>query len=221
MLWPIWSHSFNFKNVKNTYTFSKKLQARVCIVSIGNTPPQVFITFVNCTVNFILPYHSVPLSVRMPQYERQVMTFIKVLPVHVDPHINKHSKSESERKRKNQATRKSWLSNTKQNECESSLFINRAYANETRIKFENIEYSELPSPMVLGRQLQSFTKYLRLTLVFMRISVLRETFNFCFSSFFASINKIFILAGRLNAQFPKVLSCSATREATRIYHVYK
>ena len=165
MLWPIWSHSFNFKNVKNTHTFSKKLQARVCIVSIGSTPPQVFITFVNCTVNFILPYHSVPLSVRMPQYEPQVMTFIKVLPVHVDPHINKHSKSESERKRKNQATRKSWLSNTKQNECESSLFINRGYGNETRIKFENIEYSELPSPMVLGRQLQSFTKYLRLTLV--------------------------------------------------------
>ena len=45
--------------------------------------------------------------------------------------------------------------------------------------------------------LQSFTKYLRLTLVFMRNSALREKVNFCFSRVFASVNKMFILAGRL------------------------
>ena len=44
-------------------------------------------------------------------------------------------------------------------------------------------------------QRQSFTKYLRLTLVSLSNSALREKFNFCFfKSFFASIKKIFILA---------------------------
>ena len=62
----------------------------------------------------------------MRQHEPQAMTFIEVLPVHVNPHINKHRKSESERKRKNKATRKSLaIPDTKQNEYESSLFIKR------------------------------------------------------------------------------------------------
>ena len=43
--------------------------------------------------------------------------------------------------------------------------------------------------------LQSLTKYLRLTLVFMWNKALREKFNFCFSRIFASMYKIFILAG--------------------------
>ena len=44
--------------------------------------------------------------------------------------------------------------------------------------------------------LQSSTKYLRVTLIFMWNSVLREKFIFCFSCFFASIiSIIFILAG--------------------------
>ena len=76
---------------------------------------------------FILPYYPVPLSVHMRQDEPQAMTFIEVLPVHVDPHINKHRKSESERKRKNKATRNiKKLGNTKQTEHVSSLFIKRA-----------------------------------------------------------------------------------------------
>ena len=41
---------------------------------------------------------------------------------------------------------------------------------------------------------QTFTKYLRVTLV---NSLVRERFNFCFQELFASINKIFILVGRL------------------------
>ena len=45
--------------------------------------------------------------------------------------------------------------------------------------------------------LQPFPKYMRLTLVSMWNSALREKFNFCFSRTFASIDKIFILAGRL------------------------
>ena len=44
-----------------------------------------------------------------------------------------------------------------------------------------------------GFQRQSFTKYLRLTLVFMQNSALREKFNFYVSVVFLSINKIFIL----------------------------
>ena len=49
-------------------------------------------------------------------------------------------------------------------------------------------------------QKQAFPKYLRLTLVFMQNSALQENFNFWVSleEFFASINKIFISAGRLN-----------------------
>ena len=43
------------------------------------------------------------------------------------------------------------------------------------------------------RALQSFTKYFRLTLVFMQNSALQEKFNFFFSGVFASINKICIL----------------------------
>ena len=45
--------------------------------------------------------------------------------------------------------------------------------------------------------LRSVTKYLRLTLVFMWNSALREKFNCYFWDIFATINKIFILAGRL------------------------
>ena len=81
----------------------------------------------------------------MRQHEPQAMTFTEVLPVHVNPHINKHRKSESERKRKKKATRKSLaIPDTKQNEYESSLFIKREYANQAGIELKNIEYSGLP-----------------------------------------------------------------------------
>ena len=45
--------------------------------------------------------------------------------------------------------------------------------------------------------LQSFTKYLRLTLVFMWNSALREKFIFCFQGFLVGINGMLILAGGL------------------------
>ena len=83
--------------------------------------------------------------------------------------------------------------------------------------------------------LQSFTKYMRLNLVFMWNSALREKFDFLFSRVFGSINKTFILAGRLGTRLlfyeiwtlswyfliSLVLSCSTAREATRIYRVLK
>ena len=39
--------------------------------------------------------------------------------------------------------------------------------------------------------LQSFTKYLRLTLVFVRNNALREKFNFCFTRVFCYYKQIF------------------------------
>ena len=51
--------------------------------------------------------------------------------------------------------------------------------------------------------LQQLTKCLRLTLVFLRNSTEQEKFSCCFQEFSASINKIFILAGRLGTR----LSC--------------
>ena len=49
-------------------------------------------------------------------------------------------------------------------------------------------------------QRQSFKKYLRLTLVYMRNSTQREMSNFVVQEFLASVNKIFILAGRLDTR---------------------
>ena len=48
--------------------------------------------------------------------------------------------------------------------------------------------------------LQSFARYLGLTLVFVLNSALQEKFNFCFSRVFASIDKIFSLAGKLGTR---------------------
>ena len=48
--------------------------------------------------------------------------------------------------------------------------------------------------------LQSFTRCLRLTLIFVWNSALRKKFNFYFSRFFASINKIFILTGGMGTR---------------------
>ena len=65
------------------------------------------------------------------------------------------------------------------------------------IKFEEF-WGELDSKKVF--QSQSFTKYVRLNLVFMWNSALWEKINFCFSEFFASIKKILILTGRLDTR---------------------
>ena len=67
----------------------------------------------------------VPLSVRMRQHEPQAMTFTELLPVHVDPHINKCRKSENENERTRQPE-KVWQNKTKQNEYDSYLLIKRA-----------------------------------------------------------------------------------------------
>ena len=50
------------------------------------------------------------------------------------------------------------------------------------------------------KKLQSFTKYLRLILVFMWNNAQREKFNFFFQEFFASFDKTFILAGGLGTR---------------------
>ena len=86
-------------------------------------------------------------------------------------------------------------------------------------------------------KLQRFTKYLRLTLVSCEAAHYGKSVISVFQELFASIDKIFILAGRLEfsrlwgldtfLMFPnflrssEVLSRSATSEATRIYHAYK
>ena len=59
------------------------------------------------------------------------------------------------------------------------------------------EFNRFLEAVLLYVILQSFTKYLRLTLVFMWNSWRREKFNFCVARVFASINKICILSGRL------------------------
>ena len=61
-----------------------------------------------------------------------------------------------------------------------------------------------------SRELQTFKKYLKLTLVFMWDIALREIFDFCFSRAFASINKIFVLAGWLGTSlsFHKIFRLS-------------
>ena len=58
-------------------------------------------------------------------------------------------------------------------------------------------WDELKSKKCFQRQ--ALIKHLRLTQVFMRNSNLQETFNCCFSRFFVSIIKIFILAVTLSS----------------------
>ena len=73
------------------------------------------------------------------------------------------------------------------------------------IKFEGV-WSELEAKICFQRE--SFTKYMRLTLVFMQNSALRKSLISVFQKFFATINKIFILAGRLGT---KLLFCEFLR----------
>ena len=51
-----------------------------------------------------------------------------------------------------------------------------------------------------GFQRQSLAKYLTLTVVFMQNSALRENLISVFQDFFASINKTFILVGRMSTR---------------------
>ena len=62
------------------------------------------------------------------------------------------------------------------------------------IKFKG-DWGELEPKQCFRRQ--SIAKYWRLTLVFMGSSELREKFNFCFTRFYARINKISSSAGGL------------------------
>ena len=61
------------------------------------------------------------------------------------------------------------------------------------------------------------SQYLGVALNFVCSGALRKWFNFCFSRGFSSINKIFVLAGKLGAII-LFLSCSPTRKTTLIYH---
>ena len=48
----IWYHLYNFKNLKNTHggvLISVKLLAEACNFTKINTPPLVFLRFLNCT----------------------------------------------------------------------------------------------------------------------------------------------------------------------------
>ena len=52
MLYAIWYHLYNYKNVKNTHggvLLLVKLQASVSSFTKSNTPPRVFSRFLNCT----------------------------------------------------------------------------------------------------------------------------------------------------------------------------
>ena len=85
--------------------------------------------------------------------------------------------------------------------------------------------------LVFSAKLQSFTGYLRLTLVFMWNSALREKFNF---SFLVVFKKLSFWQGEWALGYhcmkfrhfsdlilPKILRRLATREVTGIYRVYK
>ena len=63
-------------------------------------------------------------------------------------------------------------------------------------------FGHIPAYSDISRHIQpqSFTKCLILTLLIMWNSVLRQKFNICFSRAFASIDKIFILAGRVGTR---------------------
>ena len=65
------------------------------------------------------------------------------------------------------------------------------------MKFE-VVWDKVGSRKVFQRQ--SVTKYLRLTLVFMKNSTLREKFNCFFPEYFASTGKIFLLPGGLESR---------------------
>ena len=62
--------------------------------------------------------------------------------------------------------------------CVKDLKVTKIVKN---FKFENV-WGQLEAKNCFQRQ--AFTKYLKVTLVFMRNSALREKFNFCFSRFF-------------------------------------
>ena len=65
------------------------------------------------------------------------------------------------------------------------------------IKFEGI-WGKLEAKKCFQRQ--SCPKYLRVPLVFMWNSALREKFSFCFLGVFASTSKVFILAAKLSTR---------------------
>ena len=76
--------------------------------------------------------------------------------------------------------------------CDKDLTVTK---NVKKIGLKGLE--QLRSKNCFQRQ--SWTKYLRLTLVFMRNSALQEKFN-CFSGVFANVNKILKLGGELGTR---------------------
>ena len=76
----------------------------------------------------------------------------------------------------------------------------RRIACQTLSKALDVSSSTASVVPDLLKDLQPFTKYLRLTPVSMWNSALQEKFNICLSRGFASIDKTFILAGRLGTR---------------------
>ena len=79
----------------------------------------------------------------------------------------------------------------------TKIGLPKSYQIDKETKFEG-GWIKLVAKSCIQRQ--SFTKYLRLNLVFMRKRVLRESLIFVFQVFFASINKTFILTGILTTR---------------------
>ena len=85
-----------------------------------------------------------------------------------------------------------------------AIFLSQNWAKSLRVN-KNVKEIKLEG---VGCNLEAkkcfqripFTKYLRLTLVFILNFVLWEKFNFCFAQFFGSINKILILVVRNSAR---------------------
>ena len=78
--------------------------------------------------------------------------------------------------------------------------MKKVYSSKSRRRAYVEKITENINKLTTYMNLQSSTKYLQLTLVFMCNSALREEFNFCIPGFFASINKIYILARRLSTR---------------------
>ena len=64
----------------------------------------------------------------------------------------------------------------------------------------NVIYLMLEKSYILLKYIQSFTKYFRLILVLCEIAHYGKSLISVFQRFFATINKIFILAGRLSTR---------------------
>ena len=78
--------------------------------------------------------------------------------------------------------------------------VNLVFVSSPRWIFISSLIGSLDASLIEKLILQSLTKYLIQNLVFIWNSALREKFNFYFSAVFASIDKIFILGGKIGTR---------------------